>query len=78
MDDAAKAAILKTKADTVVELIEAGVVSPEEGRKVVADDPDSPFDGIDVDDVPPPPEDGDDHISLLSDPAAGNVGASGV
>ena len=49
------ATIRKTEADTDAVLIQEGVLSPAEVRKRVANDVDSPYAGIDVDDLPDPP-----------------------
>ena len=51
-DRAALSAYQKTKADTVAVYMDRDIISPEEARKVLADDPDSGFAGIDPDDVP--------------------------
>jgi phage-related protein (TIGR01555 family) len=69
LDAAAQAAVRKTEADTDIELIDAGVIDPEDSRRRIAEDPDSPFYGIDPDAVPEPPETPGDP-SLLPDPAA--------
>lgn len=42
------------KGRNAAQLIDKGVVSAEEVRQTLASDPDSPFSGIDVDDVPEP------------------------
>ncbi len=44
----------KIKADTYVQLTTAGIISPEEARKALADDEKSGFNSIDVDAVPEP------------------------
>ena len=51
-DRAALATQQKTKADTIAVYLDRDVVSVEEARKALADDPDSGFAGIDPDDVP--------------------------
>lgn len=51
-DRAALSAYQKTKADTIAVYMDRDIISPEEARKVLADDPDSGFAGIDPDDVP--------------------------
>lgn len=55
-DRAALAAMQKTRADTVAVYLDRGVISQEEARKALADDPDSGFSDIDVDDLPPLPD----------------------
>lgn len=57
-DQAAEAATQKTKADTMAVLLDRNIISPEECRKRLADDPDSGFSDIDADDLPEPPEEG--------------------
>ncbi len=44
----------KIKADTYVQLTTAGIISPEEARKALADDEKSGFNNIDIDNVPEP------------------------
>lgn len=56
MDDAEIANLNKLKADTAVQLINAGVVSQEEVRQNLSMDKHSGFSMIDVDDVPEEPE----------------------
>ena len=52
LDEAGKAAVQKTKADTAAVLIEAGVIAAEEERNALAADPESQFHGLGG----PPPE----------------------
>lgn len=68
MNETEQAVVRKTDVDTAVELIAAGVLSPEEERKRVATSEDSLYQGLDVSDVPDPPEDEEDP-SLTPDPA---------
>lgn len=56
LDEAGKSAIQKTKADQRAVDIEAGLVSPEEARLVLARDPDSQYAGLDLRKPLPPPE----------------------
>lgn len=56
MDDAEIAQLNKLKADTAVQLINAGVVSQEEVRQNLSMDKQSGFSMIDVDDMPEQPE----------------------
>ena len=56
-DGLQEANIRKIDADAAVELINAGVLSPEEIRQHLASQEDSPYSNIDVSDVPVPPED---------------------
>lgn len=51
-DEREKADIEKVKAETGQVLIDAGVISPDEERKRVANDPDSSYQGLDPDDAP--------------------------
>lgn len=55
-DRAALAAMQKTRADTAAVYLDRGVISQEEARKALADDPDSGYSSIDVDDLPPLPD----------------------
>ena len=59
LDEAALAAVKKTKADTAAVYIQEGVLSPEEVRKDLAADKDGDYAGIDPDDLPDPPDPGD-------------------
>ncbi|MBQ7586383.1 MAG: hypothetical protein IJU40_09075 [Desulfovibrionaceae bacterium] len=47
----------------MVAFINAGVVSPEECRQNLADDPDSGFSDIDIDDVPEVPSNYQDQLT---------------
>jgi phage-related protein (TIGR01555 family) len=58
LDEAAEATKRKTDADTDIELIQAGVISPEEARKRIANDPNTPYQSLDVHDLPEPPDQG--------------------
>ena len=60
MDAGEAATVRKTDADTDVVLINAGVISPEESRQRVAADEDSPYAGLDINDLPDPPQQGPD------------------
>ena len=55
-DRAALATMQKTRADTVAVYLDRGIISQEEARKALADDPDSGFSDIDVDELPPLPD----------------------
>jgi phage-related protein (TIGR01555 family) len=68
LNETERASVRKTDVDTAVELINAGVLHPEEERKRLATTEDSLYHGLDVDDVPEPPQD-PSSPSLLSDPA---------
>lgn len=74
-NEAELAAIRKTDVDSAVELISAGVISPEEERQRLATTEKSVYHGLDVSDVPEPPENEEDP-SLLPDPAKGAAGKS--
>lgn len=54
LDEAGKAGIQQTKAAIRETDIASGIISPEEGRKSAANDPDSPYQGLDLDKTPPP------------------------
>lgn len=53
-----QAEIQHVKAQARMTDIEAGVIQPEEGRKAVANDPDSQYSGLDLSEMPPTPEQG--------------------
>lgn len=52
LDEKSEAETRKTEAETDTTLIDSGVLHPAEVRKRIANDPDTPYAGIDVDDVP--------------------------
>lgn len=54
LDEAAKANVEKTKADTHAVYVDLGAVSPEEVRGSVAKDKDSAYAGLDLEDSPAP------------------------
>jgi phage-related protein (TIGR01555 family) len=56
MDETQQATIRKTEADTDAVYIQAGVLDPSEVRQRLASDPDSPYDGLDPDDMPEAPD----------------------
>jgi phage-related protein (TIGR01555 family) len=55
-DEQKAAAVQKTKAETAAILIDGGIISPEEERERLANDPDSGYDNIDPYTMPEPPE----------------------
>ena len=55
-DKSAEANIQKTIVDTVCALVDRNIVSVDETRHLLADNPDSPFSSIDPDDTPEPVE----------------------
>src|SRR6201999_1312391 len=55
LDEKGEAEVKKIKADTHAIYIDSGVVSPEEVRGIEIDDDDSPYNGLDPDDIPEPP-----------------------
>jgi phage-related protein (TIGR01555 family) len=71
LDEAGQAAVRKTDADTDVEYIEAGVLSPLDVRQRIARDPESAYTGIDADDVPEPPH--GDPDAEIEDPDTNRV-----
>lgn len=74
-----EATIRKTNADVDNAYIDHGVLSPEEPRKRLSTDPDSGYSGIDVDDMPELPEEGEapETLSdLLSGALNGEAGNS--
>ena len=46
LDEAGLASVRKTKADEAAVWIESGVIDPDEARSTLADDPDSPYAGL--------------------------------
>lgn len=54
--DTERAQVRKTDAETGQTLIDGGVISPQEERVRIAADDDSPYAGLDVDDMPEPPQ----------------------
>ena len=56
MNDEQKATIGKTKADADAVYIQSGVLAPEEIRERLAKDESGDYSGIDVEDVPEPPD----------------------
>lgn len=80
LDEAGESSVKKTKADTAAVYIDAGVISPQEERQRLAEDPDSDYSSLDVDAVPTPPGETEALLSGLGhglegeggeDPAAG-------
>jgi phage-related protein (TIGR01555 family) len=71
LDDAAQAAVDKTAADTAAVWIDLGVISPEEQRRALTADKDSPYAGLDPDDLPEPPDNGAEEAegSITGNPA---------
>jgi phage-related protein (TIGR01555 family) len=57
LDEKGQAEVRKIEAETDVILTDGGILHPEEPRKRLAGDPDTPYQGLDVDDVPEPPVD---------------------
>ncbi|NBW16957.1 MAG: DUF1073 domain-containing protein [Caulobacteraceae bacterium] len=56
-DDTARAGVQKTMSEIDTTYLDAGVVSPEEVRERLANDPESPYSGLDLSAPPPePPE----------------------
>lgn len=56
LDDKTLSDMQKSQMDTICEGIDHGIVSQEEGRLALASNPDSMFQGLDVDDIPEMPE----------------------
>lgn len=91
LDEAGLAAVEKTKSDIRLQDIESGQVSPEEARRSIANDPDSLYQGLNLDESAAPGTqevDGKGGPREVDDPetnridreseAAGGGGASGV
>lgn len=77
LDEAGEAAVEKERMDTIVEAINSGMVSPEEGRQALADDPDSMFHGLEGP-PPDPPEMMDENGNIISEPVGGSALRGGV
>lgn len=68
-DESTKATTTKTQADTDTAYIDAGVLHPEEVRERLANDPESPYNGLDLSGPPPePPETDVPDVSDGSEP----------
>jgi phage-related protein (TIGR01555 family) len=59
LDEKAAAEVKKIEAETGQILIDDGAISPEEERTRVANDPDTVYQGLDINNVPEPPDDGE-------------------
>lgn len=77
LDEAGKAAVQKTKADTAAVLIQEGVVSPDEERERIATDPESLYAGLDLSGLAPGPP-GDGETPDLDDDDANRVAEGGA
>ena len=55
LDEKGQAEVRKIEAETDVILVDGGVLHPDEPRKRIASDPDTPYQGLDANDVPEPP-----------------------
>ncbi len=60
LDEAEEATVRKVEAETDIALITAGVLAPQESRRRLASDPDTPYASLDVDDLPEIDEPEDD------------------
>jgi phage-related protein (TIGR01555 family) len=59
LDEKAAAEVKKLEAETGQILIDDGAIAPEEERARVANDPDTLYQGLDINDVPEPPAEGE-------------------
>ena len=77
LDEAAEAAVQLTKAQThAVYVNDIGAVSHDEVRQVVGSDPESPYDGLDIEDTPAPEGEGEGEggeSEFMENPAAGRM-----
>lgn len=55
LDEKGSAEVRKIEAETDDLLINGAIISPLEARKRIANDPETPYDGLDVNDLPEPP-----------------------
>ncbi len=72
MSEEQKATLRKTNADTDAVLIETGVISQHEARARVANDPDSPYADLDIDEMPDLA--GEEEEGLMPSGEANNAG----
>lgn len=77
MDDVQASQVRKTDAETGQILIEGGVISPEEERKRIGEDPDTLYPGLDVDDMPEPPQEEEPGEGDFPAPAPGGAAPGG-
>ena len=70
MSETEQATAEKTRADTDVALIQAGVLAPHEARVRLASDEDSQYSGLDLTEDPPPPQGDPGDPSQAGDPNA--------
>lgn len=78
LDELQLAQVRKTDADTDIALINAAVISPAESRKRLASDPDTPYEDLDVDDLPLPPEGDDEDDGEENDDDEPGMSSSGT
>ncbi len=76
MDEAQQATIRKTEADTDAVYIQAGVLDPSEVRQRLASDTNSPYDGLDPDDMPETPDMGMGGEALKDEETGANTFAA--
>ena len=70
LDEAAEGALRKVQADEMAVLIQEGVISSEDARRILTSDKDSQYNGLDPDDLPEPP-DNPDEMSISGGEAKG-------
>ncbi len=78
MDEKELAEVDKMNAETDDLRINGGVIDPLEARKGVANDPNSRYEGLDVNDVPIPPETDDDGDGQTDPGANPSIGGSSL
>lgn len=69
LDEAAQASVDKTEADIDIQYVQEGVLDVEEVRNQIVAKKGSRYAGINPDEIPEPPDQGDDDTSILPDPA---------
>lgn len=74
LSETEQATVRKTEADTDAVLITAGVISTDDVRQRIASDPDSPYHGLELNEVPDAPEpDDEDAPGTGGDPEASST-----
>ena len=79
LDEAGAAAVQKTKSDVDLQNIEAGIISPEEGRQRLITDPESPYHGLDLEEGAPGTTemDGEGNLRQINDPDSNRIDKGG-
>lgn len=75
LSETEQATVRKTDADTDAVLITSGVISTDDARQRIANDPDSPYHGLELNEVPddPEPDDDEEAAGAGDDPEASSA-----